>query len=264
MNSKFLKYKDSESLLYDCMNNSESAQYQDLFHEYVNLKLLEPIVGTTSGTASRVLNLDDLNVKENNEDLFEYLHVKAPILNYSKARGWDSIRCEDDSKFYDSVQAKLSNIDNKESTMSVAVLEQWGDVCNQSRNIRNHIIATTYRDLTASVSKRGYDFNIVVLGYDYWIPQTSISLQQDKLFFQNIHLQIKNKAKLFKPKKSKIVLSEEQELYRKYALQDIERSYEIDGYSVGGEIANGGFGKTIGDCSIEIGVYDLWKEKQNA
>ena len=264
MNSKFLKYKDSESLLYDCMKSSESAQYQDLYHEYVNLKLLDPIVGVNSAKASRVLNLDNQDVKDNNEELFEHLCVKAPILNYNKARGWDSIRCEDDVKSYDSVQVKLSNLENKENNMSLSVLEEWGDVCNQSKNIRNHIIATTYADLTPSISKRGYDFNIVVLGYDYWIPQTNISLEQDQLFFQNIHLQIKNKANEIKPKTSKIVLSEDQELYKKYGLQDIERSLEIDGYSVGGQIANGGFGKTIGDCSIEIGSYDIWKEKQNA
>lgn len=259
MNSKFLKYTDSESLLLDCMKNSTKEQYQDLFHEYANLKLMEPMFGHTSGPAIKIINLD--TEKDGNENLFESLGVLEPIMNYKKARGWDSIRCES-TAIYDSVQVKLSNENNILKDMSVNVLGDWGDVCNQSKKIRYHIVATTYGNLTKAIEKRGYKFNYIVLGYEYWIPQTELARQQDEQFFKDIKQSIKNKTKLKINVPKKFELDDDQQNYVRYALNDIEADLSINGQSTGGQLACGGFGKTFSDNEIALQTYiKFWDKK---
>ena len=258
MKTILLKYENTFDFLEDAMKNSETEQYQDAFHSFVNLRLEDPINGLGSGPA-KVYNLD--SEKDKCKTLLKECKVWDGVKHYDKARGWDSLRVEDHTKKIASIQAKLSNSKNIDKDMSVSVLgDGWSDMCLMSQGVSHHIVATTYSDLTKRIDKRGYPFNPVILGYDYWMPQTEIQIKHDKQWWKAIKNQIK-KRKVIK-RSAKIVLDEDQIDYVNYGISSIEQQLALKGVAKITRLANGGFGKTVSDgqTSIDL-IKKLWDGK---
>lgn len=258
MKTILLKYDNTFDFLEDAMKNSEVEQYQDAFHDFVNLKLEDPINGLSTGSAI-VYNLD--SEKDKCENLLKEIKVWNGIKNYEKARGWDSLRVEHNTNNICSIQAKLSNSKNVDKDMSVSVLgDGWSDMCLMSQNVKHHIVATTYSDLTKRIDKRGYPFNPVILGYDYWMPQTEIQIKHDVQWWKAVKNQIK-KHKVIK-RTAKIVLDEDQIDYVNYGINSIEQQLATKGVAKITRIANGGFGKTVSDGQTSIDeIKKLWDGK---
>jgi hypothetical protein len=245
------------------MLHSHLEQHQKLFDRYVRRKLEGAVF--SNDIKAEVYDLDNEKDKNSCEDILKEIGVWAGVSNYKKARGWDFLRLVN-FNIVDSVQNKLTNTTNCTENISMSVLkESWAEMCLMAgTKIRYNIIATTYANLSEAIGKRGYPFTPVILGYDYWIPKTEIAIAQDEQWFKSWHAEIKGQKPI--PYTRKMELDPDQTLYVEYSLNDIERGLEINGYSIGGQEANGGFGKTISDSRIFIGCIEkFWNrvEKQN-